>query len=453
MTTSRAKQSGITSVPMGGTAAIPGVLDYASSAQGARDVARSATSHGLLAKRMPALDALLSVPGFVQLCVSNALAQAFGNRLQALAVAWLVLEMTDSKIWLGLINGAPAISIVLFSFVGGVLADSRDARRLLMLTRASLAVTSLAAAILIESGLIGLECLVVYMLLVVGLAAVDMPVARTLTHDVVGSDGLLGASATQSIFTSLVNMAGPLIIGLLIAQMGAGSSFGLLVAGYAFAVLMLRKTRYAPMARQRGTGSQPVADLLAGLKYIRATPAIATLAGLGFLLPVAGVYFAMVPVYARDVLHVNATGLGTLAASFAAGSLISSSYLAARGKMRHRGIAIAALGVAFGGGMVAFAVSNSFALSCAVSLTMGVIAGFWQNTLSTLVQLVAAPEMRGRVVGVFGMGFQMVGLGWLIGGVLGTLVGVETALVLSGIVFSTVSIGAIGMSTDVRQID
>ena len=78
--------------------------------------------------------------------------QYFGQRMQGIAVAWLVLEMSGSKFWLGVINGAPTIAIVLFSLLGGVIADSRDARRVLLATRVALAATAVAAAILVSSG-------------------------------------------------------------------------------------------------------------------------------------------------------------------------------------------------------------------------------------------------------------------------------------------------------------
>jgi hypothetical protein len=69
--------------------------------------------------RLPAVAGLLSIPGFLQLSISNGLAHSFGQRMQGIAVAWLVLEMTGSKFWLGVINGAPSLSIILFSLVGG----------------------------------------------------------------------------------------------------------------------------------------------------------------------------------------------------------------------------------------------------------------------------------------------------------------------------------------------
>ncbi|HWO72261.1 MAG TPA: hypothetical protein VNN21_01750, partial [Dehalococcoidia bacterium] len=89
--------------------------------------------------RLSQLVGLLAVPGFLKLCVSNGLAHSFGQRMQGIAVAWLVLEMTGSTFWLGVINGLPAVSIVLFSLGGGFVADSRDPRRVLMMSRAALA--------------------------------------------------------------------------------------------------------------------------------------------------------------------------------------------------------------------------------------------------------------------------------------------------------------------------
>ena len=418
----------------------------------ARPLTTELAPPGLLHRRMPALADLLAVPGFVQVGLSNGLAHAFGMRMQGIAVAWLVLEMTGSKLWLGVINGAPALSIVLFSLLGGVLADSRDARRVLVASRAALALTAFAAALLVTTGEVQLAHLMVYALLVVGLAAVDLPASRTLVHDMVGSARLLSASATQSVATNVINIAAPMAVGVLIGTAGASAAFWLLGAGYAIAGALILRARSAAVTRQP-RHSSPLADVAAGLAYVRSTPAVAALVGLGFLVPVAGVYFAMVPVYARDILNVGAGGLGVLVASFSVGSLASSGYLAASGRMRRRGLRLTLLGVLFGAGMMAFALSQSFLLSCGVSFALGVTAGFWQNVLSAMVQVVAAPEMRGRVVGVFTMGFQLIGLGWLIGGTLATAIGVEATVLAAGFAFAGLSVAVYACSPETRAID
>jgi MFS family permease len=400
----------------------------------------------------PQLAGLMAVPGFLQISVSNALAHSFGQRMQGIAVAWLVLEMTGSKFWLGVVNGAPAISIVLFSLVGGVLADSRDARRVLIATRLGLAANTMLTALLAATGAIGLTYLVVYVLLIVGVAAIDMPVSRNHILATVGGPRLLAANSMQSVFMNVVNIVTPVTIGVLIGLGGSSAAFWLLGAGYSIGALLILKTRL-----QAATGearqSNPVGDVAAGLAYIRRTPCVAALLGLAFLVPVAGVYFAMVPVYAREVLAVGPTGLGVLVASFSVGSLLGSLYLAVNGSIRRRGFKLTVLGIVFGCGMMAFAVSESFVLSCGISFIMGLCAGFWQNMLGAMVQLVAAPEMRGRVVSVFTMAFQMMGIGWLAAGFAASAFGNVATLLVAGSAFTLLSVAVYALSEDTRSID
>jgi MFS family permease len=294
--------------------------------------------------------------------------------------------------------------------IGGALADSRDGRRVLFLSRTALALTSIVAAVLVSTGNVELGHLLLYVLLVVGIAAIDMPVSRTLVHKIVGSPRLLGASATQSILMNVVNIVAPVSIGLLIGLAGPGAAFWLLGGGYVLAAAMVvnaPEKAEAPASR----ALSPLADVIEGVSYIRRTPAVAALLGLGFLVPVAGVYFAMVPVLAREVLQVGPGGLGILVASFSAGSLLGSVYLAVNGSPRRRGLRLTQLGVLFGAGMMAFALSQSFLLSCSISFLLGVTAGFWQNMLSAMSDS-CRPVMRGRVVSVFTMVQLLALAGW-----------------------------------------
>ena len=441
---------------------------------------------GRLAVRIPAFTSLMTVPGVLQICLSNGLAQSFGQRMQAIAVGWLVLDMSGSEFWLGIINGVPAISIVVFSLVGGVLADRLEARRVLVVSRAALAVAAVVIALTAMTGSVQLVYLLVYMLVAVGIAAIDMPVSRGLVLDTVGNGRLLSASAAQSAFRDIFNIVLPLAMALLIGTSGSGAAFLVLAAGYAVATLLMLRTRprtdsavsTTVAARRRlpgetrthslagarphrhwvatarhGLSSAPVADLMEGFAYIRTDPAVRALVLLGFLVPVAGIYFAMMPVYAREILDVGVGGLGALAASFSIGSLIGSLYLTACGGMSRRASRLTLVGAAFGAGMMVFALSDSFALSCIVSFLMGISAGIWLNLLTALVQLAAVPEMRGRVMGVSTMAYQLIGLGWLIGGTLASLLGLEATVLAGGITFAGASIAVFAMSEEMRKIN
>lgn len=395
---------------------------------------------------------LRSVTGFLQLCASNALAHSFGQRIQGIAVAWVVLDLTGSKAWLGVINGLPTLAIVPLSLLGGVLADARDTRRILIGARVALAVTAMGAAILVSTGRVQEVHLLFYVLMVSSLAALDMPASRTTVHRIVGSARLLGANAAQSILVNLVNVVAPVSLGLLIAGAGSAAAFWLLAVGYALAVALMLAARVDDEPVE-ARNLNPIADIRNGFAYIRQTPAVRVLLALAFLVPVAGVYFAMVPVFARDVLRVGPAELGFLVASFSAGSLLASVYLAINRSPRHRGLRLTQVGVLFGAGVMLFALSRSFLMSTGVSFLLGLSAGFWQNMLGAMVQTATLPEMRGRVVSVFRMAFQLMGIGWLAAGILASLLGDRATLLGAGASFALISLAAYGTSKVVREID
>ncbi len=407
---------------------------------------------GTLAERFRGPADLLTTPGFLQLSLSNALSQSFAMRMQGIAVAWVVLEMTGSRMLLGIVNGAPAISILLFSLLGGVLADSRDSRRVLLAVRSGLAAMAFLAIVLISSGQIRIEHLVIYVLIAVGLSAIDMPVGRTLLLRTVGPSRLMTANAMQTLGMNLVNIAAPTSMAVLIGVGGSGAAFAVLGVGYALGALILVKTRLNPEPLAPRS-SRPVADLVAGLAYVRSTPNVAALVSLGFLMPFVGVYFAMIPVFARDVLGAGAGGLGLMVAAFSLGSVAGSMLLASSGEVHRRGSKVAILSVLFGVGMIGFALSESLLVSSAISLSMGFIAAFWQNMVTTMVQTVAAPEMRGRTLSVFMMGFQLASLGWLIGGATASAIGPEAAVVIAGVCFAGFSTLVFARSKEAREVD
>lgn len=407
---------------------------------------------GLIQRLSPGLAGLLAVPGFLAMSVSNGLVHSISVRMHGMIVAWLVLEMTGSKLWLGIVTGVPAIAIVVCSLLGGVLADSRDARRTLIASRSLLAAVSFVTAVLASSGQLQIATLMVLVMISVGLMAADMPVARTLVLSTVGSSRLVSAGAANLVTLNVFNIAGPLILGVLIGKAGAGPALFILLGGYLVAMLLILKQ--PPVSERIGSrGARPVADVFAGLAYVRSTPVVGALVALGFLVILAGVYFGMVPVYAREVLRVGPEGLGLLTASFSVGSLAGAAYMTARSGLRRRGMLIAALSVLFSAGMVAFALSNNLALSCVISFVMGLAASFWQNLLSAMLQVAAVPEMRGRAVAVFTMGFQLASAGWLLGGVLATLLSVQAAVVLAGVAFGVLSLLIFTLCRELREID
>ena len=134
------------------------------------------------------------------------------------------------------------------------------------------------------------------------------------------------------------------------------------------------------------------------------------------------------------------------------GSLAGSIFLTVRGNVTRKGLVIVSAAVTWAIGMMVFAFSREFYLSMACVFFMGVAGAYWMNTMNTVLQTSVPEEMRGRVMSIFTMTLQVLPLGWLLGGVLATLLGNEATLVIGGTVFMTFNLLAYGASRQLREM-
>ena len=380
--------------------------------------------------RKPVFMEILGISSFRRSWFSNGLT-FFGLRVQEMAIAWLVLDMTGSKLWSGLVNGLPAFAIVFFALAGGVLSDRNDRRTVLAWSRLTLASLMFISAFLVTTGTIGMWQVIVIAVLGAGVYAMDMPIARTLVLDQVGKERLLRATSLNSIAMDVGAIAGPWVAGMLIADLGAGAALYMLSGSYfvAFAILFFNR----PSNTREPLRVNPFRTLVEGLTYIRRTPRIRRIVSLAGTPAMAGVFFSMMPIYARDILDVGASGLGMMVATYAVGAMLGSVAMTIRGEINNLGKAVATAAVVYALMLPVFAFTRSFEVALAAIFVTGIASTFWKNASGALVQLSTAEEMRGRVMSVFGLGVQMLTLGWLIGGVLSTLLGNEATLVLAAV--------------------
>lgn len=401
------------------------------------------------ARAWPALRSLLGVQGFLRLCLGNGLAFS-GLRLQNIALAWLVLEMTGSKLVLGVVVGVPALGVIGASLLGGVLADSRHARNGLRWTRLAMAASAIFGGLLVTTGQVEIGLLMVVALVTSFATAVDMPVGRTLIFDAVGRERALASMAMGTMVSNLCAVAGPLVVGVLMSRFGVDVALYAVGASYAAAATLVPPMAAGVAGHER---LNPLHEVRAGFGYLRDAPCVAWLVSLFFLVPFAGMYFAMVPVYAHEVLDAGPAGLGVLMAAWGAGTAIGSGYLVLNSQMRRRGARVTGFGLAFGVSVIAFAASGSIVVSVLLAFVSGVIGMLWQNTLSAMVQTAAAPDMKGRTIGIGTMGIQLMSVGWLFAGVMSSLAGPVVTVAFAGAAFAGLSLVVFVRSADVRAID
>ena len=398
----------------------------------------------------PAFLETLRIPAFRYLWLSNGLT-IMGEKISVMAIAWLVLELTDSKLLMGVTNSLAALPIILLSLFGGVISDRCDRRTILIRSRIALMGLSFLTAFLITTQVVELWHILLLVVLAGGVSAFDWPAAQTIVYDAVGRERLLNAVSLNSIARNLAEFVGPSIAGVLIAVSGVDTVLYCLGGAYLVALIALLFVRVKTPARQNKR-APALRELAEGLAYVRRTPHVAWLLSLSCLVLFAAVYLMMLPVYAREVLDVGAKGLGFLMGAFGAGGLIASASLALISNVKRQGRVVVLAAIFMGVGMLGFAFSADFKLSLMCSFLMGFAAMYWLNNLNTLMQTSVPEEMRGRVMGIFRITKQGLPLAWLLGGVMSTLLGNVATLVICACVFIGFNLLAYLRSSQLRKI-
>jgi len=362
-----------------------------------------------------------------------------GTWMQAIAQAWLVLELTDEPLTLGLVAAAQFLPVLVLGMFGGILADALPKRRTLMVIQAAMMVLAIVLFVLTASGVIEVWMILALALLLGTLNAFEMPVRQAFAVELVGKPDIASAVGLSATMFNASRILGPAIGGLVIAGAGVQTAFLLNAASFGavlIAYAAMRESELTPVAYVDRPGSVGAVfrSLGDGLAYVRRTPIVLLgVATVGLVATSAMNFQVLVPILARDVLDVGAEGFGFLMAASGVGSLIASFWLAfGRGVRPSVTVGGAILiGVAvFGLGLTA---SYPIAASLLFFAGMGGIAMAVSANITN--QLTAPDELRGRVIGVHTTIFVgSTPVGGLVAGAIASLAGVQAAFVIGGAV-------------------
>lgn len=351
-------------------------------------------------------------------------------QMQVVATGWLIYDLTGSALDLGLVGLVQFVPRVALTLWAGALADRHDRRRIAL---ACLLVQFAACAALAAGAAAGALSRVAVFALVgtIGAArAFEMPAMQAMLPRLVPLRLLARALAMSSAATQTAIVGGPALAGAIILA-GTAAVYG--TATLVFVAAAAAMLRVPPLA-EAASPAKADHSLFAGLTYIRSQPVILGAISLDLFAVLLGGATALLPIYARDILHVGAGGLGLLQAAPAFGALAMSVWLAHRplgGAIGRKLFASVAL---FGLGTVVFALSTSFALSLAALALLGAADSVSVVIRQTLVQLETPDAMRGRVSAVnsvfIGASNQ---LGEFESGVMAALLGVVPSVVVGGV--------------------
>lgn len=337
---------------------------------------------------------------FTGACISS-----IGTWMQNLAQAWLVLDISKSPFYLGLDAFLAGIPIFFFSLIGGVVADRVERRKVLLMSQYVQMSSAFILTVLILVGAVRIWE-ILFLSFVVGLAqSFGGPAYAALIPSLVSKEDMPNAIALNSIQFNVARVLGPAIGGLALDNLGAVWCFGLNGLSFLAPILSLTilNTRYLP----EKTGESIFASMKKGFKFIRHQGAMEGLIVLGFCVTALGIPMTtFLPWFAREVFRGGPGTFTLFLCASGSGAVAGALGVAFLGNIRNKGRLALTMLVVLGGGISGFALSQSVVLSCMLLFLSGIsLMAVFTNVLS-LVQIITANEMRGRVISIYNAAFR-----------------------------------------------
>lgn len=376
---------------------------------------------------------------------SGAFTSTTGNWMQIVAQSWVVLEITGEAYYLGLVSFLGQLPIILLTLVGGAFADRVDRRKLLLFSQFVQMTVAFSLTLLLA-----LDRIDIWHFLVLAFAsgigqAFGGPAYQALIPGLVPREHVANAIALNSIQFNLARVVGPVIAGAAFASLGAVFCFGLNGLSFLAVIVALFLVRSSFIPRK--TEMSVLVQIKEGLQYVKDQGALWQLTVLGFASTFCGVpLITLLPVFARDIFQLEATGYSILMAISGMGSITGALLYATFSSVKNKGLLTLWVQVVFSVLLCLFALSRVLLLSSVMLFFSGLCLIGLFASITSLVQLATAEEVRGRVMSIFMLAFRAgMPLGDISAAYVASRVSPTAAVMALGLILATVS-GAFLMS-------
>jgi MFS family permease len=368
------------------------------------------TSEGQKVKRAGGMFRALSHRNF-RLFWAGAFLSNTGTWMQAVAQGWLVYDLTQSKFWLGVDAFMSTSPGLILTLLAGVFADLVDRRRLLLFTQVGAGLAAFVLAVLIVTGVVH-----VWMILLISFAtgccfAIAGPSYQAITIDLVEREDLANAIALNSTQFQFSRVVGPVLAGVALKMFGLAGCFFANALSFVAVIVALMKVRFddkkvTPPAHSVKDRKAVWRDLVEGLRYVRHRRRVFMLLLISGMTSLFGApYFSMIPVYARDVFHLDESGNALLFGFSGAGAFVGALTLAYLGDFKHKGWSVLSGAFGFAVCLIGFAYSTHLIVSLAFLFMIGFGIVSCVAVINTLLQQLVTDQMRGRVMSMFILSF------------------------------------------------
>jgi MFS family permease len=354
-----------------------------------------------------------------------------GTYMQTVAIAWHLYLLTGSAFQLGALGLFRAIPTIAFALVGGAFADSKDRRRVLIVTQALMGGFSAILGLATATGLDSVALIYALTLLTATASCFDDPARAALIPNLVPRRHLPQALTLNILARNVAAVVGPAVGGVAIATFGLSATYLLDAASFAAVIGALLAMRLRPKTPVViGSGIQTVIE---GLRFVRHNPVILSLMVLDFLATLFASALLLMPIFADEILGVGESGLGLLYSASAAGAVAGGLVLSVLPVAHRPGRMILIAVAVYGAAIAAFGLAPSFPIALAALAVSGVADTVSMTARHTIRQLATPDALRGRVAAVHSV---FAGGGPELGnfqiGITARFIGIQPAVILGG---------------------
>lgn len=378
------------------------------------------------------------------------LAASLGQWMQAVALAWLALALTNSPFYVGLVGFVSGVPFLIVSIPAGVLIDKYERRMVLMVGQVAAAVLAVIVSVDVISGYVEPWHLLVAGFLNGSIQAILTPTQQAMVPNLVEREDLTRAVGLMSAAANMTRVVGPTIAGAVIGLAGTGPTFLLQAAAMLLALYLIWQTTFPLNLRISAVKPSAVFE---GLSIIFKRADLRAL----FLLACVPTFFAFpyiqfLSVYARDILDIGASGLGLLMASSGMGAVVGSLFVAARQADSRNGVKLVIATVAYALVLIVIALSTNLFLTLPLLFLAGFLGATYMAMNNAMLQSRISDEYRGRVMGTYVLTWGLMPLGAMPMGIMADHFGTPTA-VASGAIVTCILATVIGITTPaIREI-
>jgi predicted MFS family arabinose efflux permease len=372
---------------------------------------------------------------------------SMGTWMDQVTRGWLIYELTDSALQLGLVRGVQAIPFLLLSPVAGSVADRYSRKMQVVLTQIANGFLYTVTALLIFTGQIRPWHVYITAVLMAIVQVFLQPARAALISDAVPASNLTNAIGLNAVVFNAARSTGPALAGVLIAKFGTGGAYFVQAIFFFLATIWTTQLRSAERSAAGFHGHSAHEEsfgqsIIEGWKFSWRNEVVRTALLIVMFVSLLIVPFTtLLPVFARDILQVGATGQGLLLTAMGVGAVCSAVLIASAGDRLPRGMLMLGSVTLYGFIIVTFAASHWFWLSMVLMTIVGLCHVHSHALVQTIIQSYSPSEFRGRTMAIFHMSQVVMTAGAMLFGALSSMVGAQWAVASMGAVGAVIMIG------------